>query len=148
MISRSQEDWKGRLVSSVGQDMRAERWTDLILYSSEGIPVPVHRAILSQSPHLRPLLTSLSCCQGRCNHQEPLTLLLPDVPYRLLITAVTFLYTGTIQSSMKDRQAVKVCMLHHYCPCYPTSISQLQLKFSDCLYETNINRLRGRDINI
>ena len=107
MISRSQEDWKGRLVSSVGQDMRAERWADLILYSSEGIPVPVHRAILSQSPHLRPLLTSLSCCQGRCNHQEPLTLLLPDVPYRLL-TAVTFLYTGTILVRQHDRDAVMV----------------------------------------
>ena len=108
MISRSQEDWKGRLVSSVGQDMRAERWADLILYSSEGIPVPVHRAILSQSPHLRPLLTSLSCCQGRCNHQEPLTLLLPDVPYRLLLSAVTFLYTGTILVRQQDRDAVMV----------------------------------------
>ena len=96
------------VVSSVWRDMREERWTDLNLYSSEGIPLLVHRAILSQSPHLRPLLTSLSCCQGRCNHQEPLTLLLPDVPYRLLLTAVTFLYTGTILVRQQDREAVMV----------------------------------------
>ena len=115
-------------MSSVWRDMTEERWTDLILYSSEGIPVPVHRAILSQSPHLRPLLTSLSCCQGRCNHQEPLTLLLPDVPYRLLITAVTFLYTGTIQSSMQDRQAIKVGNISTVHPSV-----QVELKFSDCL---------------
>ena len=95
-------------MSSVRRDMTEERWTDLILYSSEGIPVPVHRAILSQSPHLRPLLTSLSCCQGRCAHQQPLSLLLPDVPYRLLLTAVNFLYTGTIQTSKQDRQALSV----------------------------------------
>ena len=95
-------------MSSVCRDMREERWTDLILYSSEGVPVPVHRAILSQSPHLRPLLSSLSCCQGRCAHQEPLSLLLPDVPYRLLLTAVTFLYTGTILVWQQERDAVMV----------------------------------------
>ena len=81
--------------------------TDLILYS-ERVPLPVQRAIHSQSPHLGPLLTSLSCCQGRYNHQEPLTLLLPDVPYRLLLTAVTFLYTGTILVRQQDRDAVMV----------------------------------------
>lgn len=95
------------LVSSVGRDMREERWTDLILYSRERIPVPVHRMILSQSPHLSPLLTSLSCCQGRCAHQEPLSLLLPDVPYRILLTAVNFLYTGTTRCSEQERQPLK-----------------------------------------
>ena len=85
------------VVSSVWRDMREERWTDLILCSSERIPLPVHRSILSQSPLLRPLLSSLSCCQGRCAHQEPLSILLPDISYRILITAITFLYTGTIR---------------------------------------------------
>ena len=47
------------LVSSVGRDMREERWTDLVLYSTEGAPVPVHRAVLSQSPQLRPLLREI-----------------------------------------------------------------------------------------
>ena len=108
MTRRSQEDWKRRVMSSVCRDMREERWTDLILYSSERIPVNVHRAILSQSPLLRPLLSSLSCCQGRCAHQEPLSLLLPDVPYRLLLTAVDFLYSGNIQSRQQDRQALYV----------------------------------------
>ena len=56
---RSQEDWRRRVVSSVGQDMREERWTDLVLYSTEGAPVPVHRAVLSQSPQLRPLLREI-----------------------------------------------------------------------------------------
>ena len=107
-------DWREKfereriLVSSVGRDMREERWTDLILYSRERIPVQVHRMILSQSPHLRPLLTSLSCCQGRCAHQEPLSILLPDISYRLLITAVNFLYTGIIRSTQQDRQALRV----------------------------------------
>ena len=55
------------MVSSVGRAMMEERWTDLILYSTEGAPVPVHRAVLSQSPHLRPLLRSLSCCQAGCS---------------------------------------------------------------------------------
>ena len=96
------------MVSSVGRAMMEERWTDLDLYSSEGVPVPVHRAILSQSPHLRPLLTSLSCCQGRCAHQEPLSLLLPDIPYRLLLTAVTFLYTGLTQTNQQDKQDLSV----------------------------------------
>ena len=63
----SQDDWRRRVVSSVGEDMREERWTDLVLYSTEGAPVPVHRAVLSQSPHLRPLLRSLSCCQAGCS---------------------------------------------------------------------------------
>ena len=108
MTRRSQEDWKRRVMSRVCRDMREERWTDLILYSSERIPVEVHKAILSQSPHLRPLLTSLSCCQGRCAHQEPLSILLPDISYRLLITAVNFLYTGIIRSTQRDRQALRV----------------------------------------
>ena len=107
MMMRSQDDWR-TVMTSVGRDMREERWTDLILYSRERIPVPVHRMILSQSPHLRPLLTSLSCCQGRCAQQEPLSILLPDISYRLLITAVNFLYTGIIRSTQRDRQALRV----------------------------------------
>ena len=109
--SRSEEDWR-RMVSSMLEDlrkeMREERGTDLILYSSERIPVPVHRMILSQSPHLRALLTSLSCCQGRCAHQEPLSIILPDISYRVLWSALNFLYTGTIRSSQRDRQALRV----------------------------------------
>ena len=101
------------VVSSVWRDMREERWTDLILYSSERIPLPVHRAILSQSPHLRPLLTSLSCCQGRCAHQEPLSILLPDISYRALLSALTFLYTGTVLCRQQDKQAVMVGNISH-----------------------------------
>ena len=111
MRRRSEDDWR-RMVSCMLEDlrkeMREERGTDLILYSRERIPVPVHRMILSQSPHLRPLLTSLSCCQGRCAHQEPLSILLPDISYRLLLTAVNFLYTGIICSTQRDRQALRV----------------------------------------
>ena len=109
MARRSQEAWRRRLISSVERDMREERWTDLVLYSSEGAPVPLHRLILSQfSPQLRPLVRSLSCCQGRCAHQEPLSLLLPEVSYRLLLPAVTFLYTGLVQISRQDRGALGV----------------------------------------
>ena len=108
LMQISQEDWRRRMVSSVGRDMKEERWTDLVLYSSEGAPVPVHRAVLSQSTLLRPLLTSLSCCQGRCANQEPLTVLLPHFSYRILLTAVKFLYTGTVLCGQQDRQPLKV----------------------------------------
>ena len=109
MARRSQEAWRRRLISSVERDMREERWTDLVLYSSEGAPVPLHRLILSQfSPQLRPLVRSLSCCQGRCASQEPLTILLPDFNYRIILNAVKFLYTGTILCSQQDRQPLKV----------------------------------------
>ena len=64
MTRRSQEDWLDLVLASLDRDMREERWSDLVLYSSEGIPVAAHRAILWQSPHLRPLLTSHSCCQA------------------------------------------------------------------------------------
>ena len=101
-------DLTAGLVSSVDRDMKEERWTDLVLYSSEGAAVPVHRAILSQSTLLRPLLTSLSCCQGRCANQEPLSVLLPDFSYRLLLTAVKFLYTGTIICRRQEMQPLKV----------------------------------------
>ena len=98
-----------RLIFTVGRDMREERWTDLVLYSSEGAPVPLHKMILSQfSPQLRPLVRSLSCCQGRCASQEPVTFLLPDVNYRIILIAVNFLYTGTILCSQQDRQPLKV----------------------------------------
>ena len=108
MTRRSQEDWLDLVLTSLDRDMREERWSDLVLYSSEGIPVAAHKAVLSQSPHLRPLLTSLSCCQGGCAHQEPLSLLLPEVSYRLLLPAVTFLYTGLVQISRQDRGALGV----------------------------------------
>ena len=107
MRRRSQDDWR-TVVSSVGQDMREERWTDLILYSRERIPVQVHRMILSQSPHLRPLLTSLSCCQGRCAHQEPLSILLPDISWRLLFPALRILYTGNVLLREQDKPALSV----------------------------------------
>ena len=116
MRRRSEEDWR-RMVSSMLEDlrkeMREERGTDLILYSSERIPVPVHRMILSQSPHLRALLTSLSCCQGRCAHQEPLSILLPDFSWRVLWSTVNFLYTGSLQFRQEDRLAVSVGIISH-----------------------------------
>ena len=111
MRRRSEDDWR-RMVSSMLEDlrkeMREERGTDLILYSSERIPVPAHRMILSQCPHLSPLLTSLSCCQGRCAHQEPLSILLPDISWRLLFPALRILYTGNVLLREQDKPALSV----------------------------------------
>ena len=98
----------GLLVSNIGDDMRSERWTDVILYSRERIPLPVHRFVLSHSPYLQTLLRSLSCCQGRCGQQGTISILLPDFSYSHLLLVINFLYTGCLQCSQVDREHVVV----------------------------------------
>ena len=56
------------LLRRMGEDLRGERWTDLVLHSREGVPVQVHRLVLAQCPHLAPLLSSLQCCQVTDNY--------------------------------------------------------------------------------
>jgi len=94
----------GQIVARLGEDMRAERWTDVVLYSREGVPLPVHRLLLSQSTYLARLLTSLSCCQGRCCHQDTISVLLPDISYQVLLSLVNFLYTGNLRCNHSDKQ--------------------------------------------
>merc|ERR1719412_2847524 len=92
----------GLVVSHIGQDMRSERWTDVILYSRERVPLPVHRCVLSHSRYLQTMLRSASCCHGRCG-QDTISLLLPDISYSHLLQVVNFLYTGCLQCSQADR---------------------------------------------
>ena len=106
LVKRTEE--MRELVASIGKDMRGERWSDVVLYSREAIPLPVHRLVLSQSPYLARLLTSLSCCQGRCSNQEPISVLLPGISYLHLLKVVTFLYTGRLQCTVPDRQHLLV----------------------------------------
>ena len=98
----------GLLVSNIAEDMRSERWTDVILYSSERIPLPVHRFVLSKSAYLQFILRSLSCCRDQCSHKETLSILLPDTSYRHLLQVVNFLYTGLLQCSQMDREHILV----------------------------------------
>ena len=102
------KNWRRSILTSVLLEMEEQRWTDTILYSSEGIPVPVHRVVLNQSPFLRLLMTSVHCCQSSCSQQEPLALILPDIPHRLLCIAVAFFYTGSMQFSRIDTLAISV----------------------------------------
>ena len=99
----------GLVVSHIGQDMRSERWTDVILYSRERVPLPVHRCVLSHSRYLQPMLRSASCCQGRCG-QDTISLLLPDISYSHLLQVVNFPYTGCLQCSQADREHIVVMM--------------------------------------
>ena len=98
----------GLLVSNIGHAMRSERWTDVILISKERLPLPVHRFVLSHSKHLQTLLSSLSCCQGRCGQQDTISILLPDISYSHLLQVVNFLYTGCLQCSQEDREQILV----------------------------------------
>ena len=98
----------GLVVSNIGQDMRSERWTDVILYSRERIPLPVHRVVLSQSAFLQTILRSLLCCRGQCGHQDTVSILLPDTSYHHLLLLVDFLYTGLLQCSQMDREHILV----------------------------------------
>ena len=98
----------GLVVSNIGRDMRSERWTDVILYSRERVPLPVHRFVLSQSAYLQSILRSLLCCRGQCGHLETISILLPDTSYRHLLQVVNFLYTGFLQCSQMDREHILV----------------------------------------
>ena len=62
LIARRRQVMAG-VARRVGEDLRSERWTDLVLHSKEGVPLHVHRLVLAQCPHLSPLLSSLQCCQ-------------------------------------------------------------------------------------
>ena len=101
----------GAVVSNIAQDMRSERWTDVILYSRERIPVPLHRFVLSQSTFLHAMLRSLSCCQGRCGHQNTISIILPDTSYPHLLKVCNFLYTGCLKCSESDREHILVTSL-------------------------------------
>ena len=100
------------LLARLGQDLRGEKWTDVVLYSRERIPLPVHRLVLSQSRFLDRILRSHSCCGGVCSQQETLSLLLPDVCYQHLVRLVTFLYTGSLQCSLQDKPHLLVRKLY------------------------------------
>ena len=101
----------GLVVSNIGRDMRSERWTDVILYSKERIPLPVHRVVLNQSAHLQAILRSQLCCRGQCGHQDTISILLPDTSFRHLLLVVEFLYTGLLQCSQMDREHILVIII-------------------------------------
>ena len=108
LIRRSSPETR-QLVSAVARNLTTESWTDVVLYSKERVPLHLHRVVLSRSPLLHSLLSSLSCCRGLCAHQATLHILLPDVPFEILTAVVVFLYNGDLDTREEDRLAVLVC---------------------------------------
>jgi len=95
------------LVQGAHDSLLSELHTDLTLVTKEGISIAVHRIMLSQCSNLLPVVFSASCCGGRCNSQAPITILLPDLPYRPLKVALDFLYCGRIECFTEERSEVR-----------------------------------------
>ena len=95
------------LVQGAHDSLLSEVHTDLTLVTKEGISIAVHRIMLSQCSNLLPVVFSASCCGGRCNSQAPITILLPDLPYRPLKVALDFLYCGRIECFTEERPEVR-----------------------------------------
>ena len=98
------------MLAGFSQDMREEKWTDVVLYTRERVPLPVHRLVLSTSTFLNGLLQSLSCCQGRCSNQDTISLLLPDINYQDLVKVIDFLYSGRLKCSQQERTRLLVIL--------------------------------------
>ena len=91
------------ILSSVKQIWELEDFTDCVVYSSEGIAVRTHRAILSsQSPVLAGLLRGQACCRGGCGQAEEAAILLPEVNYSTIDTVLEFFYTGELRECGPD----------------------------------------------
>eukprot|EP00090_Calanus_glacialis_P016060 TRINITY_DN25178_c0_g1_i1.p1 TRINITY_DN25178_c0_g1~~TRINITY_DN25178_c0_g1_i1.p1 ORF type:complete len:771 (-),score=256.66 TRINITY_DN25178_c0_g1_i1:123-2390(-) len=95
------------LIASVKDSLVGEKFTDCVLVTKEGIPVPVHRMVLTPSPFLKTLLLSTSCCRGLCSHASTTTIMLPDVSYRQLDILLGFFYTGMINCTSSEMDIVK-----------------------------------------
>ena len=101
-------DCSGAIVTGLHQAVRRERWTDVILYSKERIPIHVHSLVLSQSKLLSRLFSSLACCQGRCSNQTTFSLILPDISHHDLQKMLDFLYTGQLECTHQERAQLLV----------------------------------------
>ena len=107
--TRSEEDsWHGSsgLQYCSGHEAREVDWRDSLQQRANTCPST--QVVLSQSTFLHTMLRSLSCCQGRCAHQNILSILLPDTSYTHLLKVSTFLYTGCLKCSESDREPILV----------------------------------------
>ena len=87
--------------------MTTESVPDCRLITKERILIEAHKIILFQSPHLRSLITSVSCDGGKCPIQETVTLILPDISYRHLDPIIRYFYTGDLVFPSSEKPIVK-----------------------------------------
>lgn len=121
------------LVTSVRDCLEREKFTDCVLITREGIPVHVHRMMLSVSPLLKSLLLSSSCCRGVCSHYTETTVMLPDVSYKMLSIVLEFFYSGMIRSTSTEMLIVKDLLVNMFK--VPKSLVMLYKKdgHTDCV---------------
>ena len=99
------------LFSNILKLMQTESFPDCKLVTQERIAVEAHKIILFQVPYLRNLLTSISCCEGQCGIQEPVTILLPDVSYTHLEPILHYLYTGVLKFPKSEKAVIRDLLL-------------------------------------
>ena len=99
------------LFSNILKLMQTESFPDCRLITQENIEVEAHKIILFQVPYLRNLLTSISCCEGQCGIQEPVTILLPDVSYEHLDPILHYLYTGVLKFPKSEKAVIRDLLL-------------------------------------
>jgi len=124
---------KRYLVYSVKESLRGEKFTDCILITKEGIPVPVHRMVLTPSPLLERLFMATSCCRGLCSHATTTTISLPDVPYLMLNILLGFFYTGTIRCTSSEMDTVKDLLVNMFLVPKNTVMLHKRDGYTDCV---------------
>ena len=90
--------------------MTTESVPDCRLITKERILIEAHKIILFQSPHLRSLITSVSCDEGKCPIQETVTLILPDISYRHLDPIIRYFYTGDLVFPASEKTIIRDIM--------------------------------------
>jgi len=121
------------LLSSLQDSLEGERFTDCILVTREGIPVPVHRMVLNSSPFLKTLFISTNCCRGLCSTNTETTILLPDVSYRMLSIILGFFYTGNIRCTPKEMDGVKDLLVNMLQVPKTTVMLEKKDGYTDCV---------------
>ena len=91
--------------------MTTESVPDCRLITKERILIEAHKIILFQSPHLRSLITSVSCDEGKCPIQETVTLILPDISYRHLDPIIRYFYTGDMLFPASEKPIIRDILL-------------------------------------
>ena len=94
--------------------MTTESVPDCRLITKERILIEAHKLILFQSPHLRSLITSVSCDEGKCPIQETVTLILPDISYRHLDPIIRYFYTGHLIFPATEKPVIKDILLRMF----------------------------------
>ena len=93
-------------LANIVELLETESLPDCRLITKEQILIETHKIVLFQSLYLRSLITSVSCNDGKCPVQEPVTLIMPDISFRHLDPILLYLYTGNLQCPASDKSVI------------------------------------------